>query len=249
MIRRHRASHTLLGTALAGLAAGLAAPPSAAQTLPPPQNVVSLSASASREVAMDWLTVVFSTTREGPDAAGVQAQLKQALDAALAEARKAAQAAQTARAGELTVRTGGFSLHPRYAARGGITGWQGSTELVVEGRDGTAIAQLTGRIQTLSIGRVQWTLSREAREKLEGEVQAQAIANFRDRADATARSFGFAGYTLREVNVSGGEAPGMPAPMMRVQSARAGAPEEALPVEAGKTLVSVTVSGSVQLTR
>lgn len=246
MIRRQRASHTLLGTALAGLAASLAAPHSVAQMLPPPQNVVSLTASASREVAMDWLTVVFSTTREGPDAAGVQGQLKQALDAALAEARKAA---QTSKAGEINVRTGGFSLNPRYAARGGITGWQGGTELVVEGRDSAAIAQLTGRIQTLSIGRVQWSLSREAREKLEGEVQAQAIANFRDRADATARSFGFGSYTLREVNVSGGEAPGIPAPMMRVQSARAGAPEEALPVEAGKTLVSVTVSGSVQLTR
>ena len=53
----------------------------AAQSLPPPsQNVVSLSASASVEVAKDWLTVVFSTTREGPDAAVVQSQLRQALD-------------------------------------------------------------------------------------------------------------------------------------------------------------------------
>jgi predicted secreted protein len=242
MNQRQRAARSALGATFAALA-GLAAQGAAAQLMPPPQNVLALTASASREATLDWLTVVFTTTREGPDAAGVQSQLKQALDAALAEARKAA------RPGELNVRTGGFSLNPRYAARGGITGWQGSTELVVEGRDSTAIAQLTGRIQTLSIGRVQWSLSREAREKLEGEVQAQAIANFRERAEAMARSFGFGSYTLREVNVSGGDAPGMPPPIVRMQAARAAAVEEALPVEAGKTQVSITVSGTVQLAK
>jgi len=55
-----------------------------------PQGVVNLSASASVDVARDLLSITFSTTREGSDAAAVQSQLKQALDAALAEARKAA---------------------------------------------------------------------------------------------------------------------------------------------------------------
>ncbi len=212
-----------------------------AQTLPPPQNVVALAASASTELTMDWLTLVFATTREGQDAAAVQAQLKQALDAALAEARRAA------RPGELAVRTGGFALHPRYGPKGGITGWQGSAELIVEGRDTPAIAQLAGRIQTLTIARVAWSLSREAREKVEAEVAAQAIARFRARADAVAQQFGFAGWTIREVNVGGNEPPpGMPVPMLR--AAAAAAPmAEALPVEAGKAQVSATVSGSVQL--
>lgn len=212
----------------------------AAQALPPPQNVVSLAASASAELTMDWLTLVFSTTREGQDAAAVQAQLKQALDAALAEARRAA------RPGELAVRTGGFALHPRYGSKGGITGWMGSAELIVEGRDTAAISQLAGRIQTLTIARVAWSLSREAREKVEAEVAAQAIARFRARADAVAQQFGFAGWTIREVNVSSNEPPpGMPVPMMRAAAAAPMA--EALPVEAGKAQVSATVGGSVQL--
>ena len=58
--------------------------PALAQTQPPPENVVTLSASAAVDVAQDWLTVVFSTSREGLDAAALQSQLKQALDAALA---------------------------------------------------------------------------------------------------------------------------------------------------------------------
>ena len=76
---------------------------------PPPQGVLGLSASASVEVTKDVLAVTFSTTREGTDANAVQAQLKQALDAALAEAKKAA------RPGQVDVQTGNFSLYPRYA--------------------------------------------------------------------------------------------------------------------------------------
>ncbi|MDH5540886.1 MAG: SIMPL domain-containing protein, partial [Rhizobacter sp.] len=51
-----------------------------------PQGVVHLSTNASIEVTKDLLTVTLSTSRDGQDAATVQAQLKQALDAALAEA-------------------------------------------------------------------------------------------------------------------------------------------------------------------
>jgi len=230
--------------AVAAAAAGAAPADAQAQAGPAqaaPSNVVALSATATMELTMDWLTVVFSTTREGTEAAAVQSQLRQALDAALAEARKAA------KPGEVLVRTGGFSLNPRHGQKGGIVGWQGYAELVVEGRDTTAIAQTMGRIQTLTIGRVGWSLSREAREKLEGEVTAQAIARFRSRADEVARQFGMSGYTVREVNVSGNE-PGAAPPvmMMRTQAAR-GAADESLPVEAGKAQVTATVSGTVQM--
>jgi predicted secreted protein len=210
---------------------------------PPPQGVVSLSASASVEVTKDLLNVVMTTTREGQDAAAVQSQLKQALDAALAEARKAA------RPGQLEVQTGNFSLYPRYASKGGINGWQGSAELVIEGKDMPAIGQLTGRIGTMSIGRVGYGVSRELREKVEGEVTSQAIARYRAKAADYAKLFGYAGYVIREVSVGGSE-PQMvaPAPMLRAKAMSASA-DEALPVEAGKATIVVTANGSVQLTR
>ncbi len=233
---------------LAMLLAGIATSPTAwAQPGPPsaaPQNLVSLSASASVEVQKDWITVVFSTTREGADAAAVQGLLRQALDIALAEARK------IAKPGQVEVQTGAFALYPRYASKPNaapvINGWQGSTELVVEGRDVQAISQLTGRVNTLSIGRVAFSLSREAREKVEGEVAAQAITRFRARAEAVSKQFGFAGYAVREVAVNT-DAPGTVAmPMARAQAMRASS-DEALPVEAGKATVTAQVSGSVQM--
>ncbi len=212
-----------------------------------PQNVVNLSAEASREVAQDLIAITLTATREGADAATVQGQLRQVLDAALAEARKAA------RPGAVEARTGSFNLSPRYAGKPGtapvISGWQGRAELVIEGSDIAAISQLAGRLVGLTVARVGWGLSREARDKVESEVAAQAIGRFKDRAEAHARQFGFASYSLREVSVNGGES-GRPVAetMFRAAAApMAAMADQAQPVEPGKTTVSVTVNGSIQL--
>ncbi len=227
-----------LPAALAALALVASAAAGAAEPAPP-QNVLSMAASATQEVTQDLLMIVLATSREGSDAATVQAQLRQALDTALTEARKAA------RPGQVDVRTGNFSLQPRYTPKGQINGWQGNAELVLEGRDLPALAQLAGKLNTLSIARVGYGLARETREKVEAEVAAQAIARFRARASDYARQFGFAGYSIREVNVGTSDAM-MPVPMLRAR-AMAAAPmsDESLPVEAGKSAVTVQVNGSV----
>jgi predicted secreted protein len=222
---------------------GAGSPAGFAGELPAPQGVVNLQASATAEVARDLLGVTFSVTRDGTDAAVVQSGLKQALDAALAEARKAA------KPGLVDVQTGNFSLFPRYGKQNTISGWNGTAELVIEGRDMAAIAALSARITTMTVARVSYALSRELREKTEGDLVAKAIARYRANAADMARQFGYAGYTLREVSVSSSE-PNLPQPMPRARAMAAAAPmDEALPLEAGKGVVNVVVSGSVQLTK
>ncbi|MDM0040908.1 SIMPL domain-containing protein [Variovorax sp. J22G21] len=207
---------------------------------PPPQNVLQLSASGTVEVQQDLLSMTLSTTRDGTDAAAVQSQLKAALDTALTEARK------TAQPGQLDVRTGNFSLVPRYTREGKINGWQGSTELVLEGRDFPRITQAAGRITTLNVGNVGFALSREQRTKVEVEAQTIAIDAFKQKAGELAKGFGFGGYTLREVSVNSNQGdPGRP--RMMAAQAKSFSSDAAVPVEAGKTSVVVTVSGSVQL--
>lgn len=224
---------------LALAAVGVAAQ---AQTLnvSPPQRVLSLSASASMDVPNDWLTLTFSTTREAGEAGAVQAALRQALDAALAEARK------VARPGQVEVRAGNLSVFPRYNPKGGISGWQGSTELVVEGRDMAAIAQLAPRVTSLTIARVGYSLSREAREQLESEVGARAIERYKQRAAEVTRQFGFNRWNLREVQLST-DAASPPMPVFKARAMAAPAADEALPVEPGRGQVSATVSGSIQM--
>ena len=219
----------------------LAALPVFGQTLAPPLGVANLASSATVEVDRDVLAITLSTSRDGADAAGVQSQLKQALDAALTEARK------VAKPGQVEVRTGQFALSPRYTNKGVASGWQGSTELVVEGRDMPAIAQLTGRITTLTIARVGYQLSRESRETAEAQVTAQAITRFRAQAAAYAKQFGYAGYEIREVHV-GTQQPTPYSPRQTMsRAADASMAAETLPVEAGKGSVTATVNGSVQM--
>lgn len=229
---------------IAACAALMSAGAAMAQNAPwtPPQNVLQLSATGTVEVQQDLLSMTLSTTRDAADAATVQTQLKTALDAALAEAKKNAQP------GLLDVRTGNFSLVPRYTRDGKITGWQGTTELVLEGKDFPRITQTAGRISTLTVGGIGFGLSREQRAKVETEAQTIAIENFKQKAAELARGFGFGGYTLREVSVNASQGGGPIRPrMMAAEASSKLAYDSAVPVEAGKTTVVVNVSGSVQL--
>ena len=225
------------------LSVALAAPLAWSADTPPPQGLVSLSSSATLEVIRDLLSVSLNTTREGADAAVVQSQLKQALDAALTEAKK------VAKPGQVDVQTGNFTISPRYTNKGVSNGWQGSAELVVDGRDMQAIGQLAGRITTLTVNRVGYAISRELREKSEGDVSAQAIGRYRAKAADYAKQFGYSGYAVREVNVSSNEQQPMPRAMLMQAKSMSAASEDALPVEPGKGTVSVNVSGTVQMNR
>jgi predicted secreted protein len=215
--------------------------PAWAQPHEVPANVVSLSASGHLEVPQDWLTVVLGTTKEGADPVTVQNQLKQAVDAALA----AAQA--QARPQQLEVRTGNLRLFPRYGSNGRISGWQGQAELIIEGRDIARIGEVSGRIQSMTVSSMGFSLSRDARLALESQVQAQAIERFRARATEVAKGFGFAGYSLREVSVSSADQPDRPVPRMLAMEAKAAGADMAIPTAAGTATVSVTVSGAIQL--
>lgn len=260
-LQKYAASSVLLAGCLAGLAppSGAQSPgPAQAQLQPQPSsspetaplvppavpaaatrgNVLNLSSQATIEVANDVMTVTYSATREGTDAQAVQIVLKQALDTALAESRRAA------RPGQIDVETGNFSLYPRYTP----PGWQGRADLLTTGKDQQGIARLAGRINTMSVTRVVHSLSREAREKAEAEATAQAVAKFRSRAAELARLFGFADYSIREVNVATNESGGEAA-VIRARMSATTAPlgEAALPAEAGRGAVTVVVSGAVEM--
>lgn len=228
----------------------LAATPALAQNTPTTvlmapaqmQNVLTLSATATIEVSRDVMAVTFSTTKEGSDANAIQNGLKQALDAALSEARK------IAKPGQVDLQAGGFSLSPRYGNKGTINGWQGSTELVVKGKDMEAIAQLVGRINTMTVAGLGYELSRDAREKVEGEVTAEAIARFRAKASDMAQKFGHAGFTIRDVNVSTNEPQSRGRSYERAGLASAMKSDDSMPVEAGKSNVTAQVNGAVIMT-
>lgn len=228
-------SHWIVAGALCA-GAGMAA----AQTLPEPANVLQLSSSGTVEVTQDLLVMTLAVTREGSDAAAVQSQLQQVLDAALATAKRQAQS------GQLDVRTGSFGIYPRNNKEGKITGWQGRAELVLQGRDFDRITRTAAQINGMTVSQTGFGLSREAREKVEGQAQTEAIQSFQAKAKALAQAFGFDRFTVREVNVNSNDMGFSPRVAMMSKGAMA-AEAAPIPVEAGKSQVVVNVSGSVQM--
>lgn len=216
-----------------------------AQPAEPPRNVVQLSATGQVEVDQDWLQMNLSATRDGSDAAAVQKQLQQTVDAAMRSLKPQAQGQQ------MQVRSGSFGVYPRHGSDGKIKGWQGRAEIVVEGNDFARISQAAAQVSGMTVSGMGFGLSKEGRQKVQDQAQLQAIENFKLRATLVAKQFGFSSYTLREVSVNSQD--GFYAP--RMQRANAGVMAastkmemaDPVPVEAGKEQVTVNVSGSVQL--
>ncbi len=234
--------HPLRLCAWATAATLVASMPVHAQSPVAVHNVVQLSASAQQEAPQDWLTVVLTHRAQAADAATVQRQLKNAVDGALRHIRP------RVKEGELEVSSGGFSVQPRHNREGQIIAWQGSADLVVQGRDVARIGATAGDTPGMSVSQMGFSLSRQARQTLEAGMRSEAIARFKASAQQIARDFGFNGYTLREVAVSeGGQDYAMRPRVMMGSEAGMAMSAAPVPAEPGKTLVQVSVSGSVQL--
>ncbi|CAM4177123.1 SIMPL domain-containing protein [Comamonas aquatilis] len=240
--RRRAAAGVLLLSALCSGGTVLAQGTTAVQTAARPMNVLNLQAQGVVEVKQDWLTATLSATKEGRDAAAVQSQLQKAVEAAMTVLRRDAQA------GQLELSSGNFSVSPRYGNNGKMDGWQGRAEIVLQGRDFVRITQAAAKVSEMTLASMGFGLSREAREKVEGEAQAKAIEAFRQRAASISKSFGFTGYSLGEITINSGEGTMRPPYPRMMAMAKAGYADAApVPVEADKAEVTVSVSGSVQM--
>ena len=227
------------------MAVGWTALPAAyAQSMPLLQNVVQLSATGQVEVDQDWLQMNLAATHDGSDAAAVQKQLQQTVDAAMRSLKPQAQGQA------MQVRSGSFGVYPRHGNDGKIKGWQGRAEVVVEGNDFARISQAAAQVGGMTVSSMGFGLSKEGRIKVQDQAQAMAVDAFKQRAAVLAKQFGFVGYSLREVSVNSQD--GFYAPRMQRTNAPMAASmkmemAEPVPAEAGKEQVTVNVSGSVQL--
>ncbi|TSE31846.1 hypothetical protein Tther_00357 [Tepidimonas thermarum] len=203
-------------------------------------HVVHLSAQAEQRLPQDWITVTVVARHQAPDAAAVQAHLQRTLEQALARARP------QERPGRLEVASGDFQVQPRYGRDGQWSGWQGSAELRLQGRDLAGVAALAAELPGMAVTGVQMSLSREAARQAEAALRQQAIEAFRQQAADVARAFGFAAWELREVRIDAAVPGPQPRPLLRAMAASAETASP-LPVDPGQAVVQVTVAGSVRL--
>ncbi|MEM5427459.1 SIMPL domain-containing protein [Cupriavidus oxalaticus] len=205
-----------------------------------PSGVLSLSAQAVSEVPTDIVHLTLAAEQEGAEPAAISTALSTRTQAVLAQAK---------RTQGVTAESGGFTIHPSTDRNGRISTWRGRSEVILKSRDFSAVSKLAGELASqMQVQNIAFSLSREAREAAEAKLAEQAVASFRNKAQSTTKLFGYNSYTIREVNVS--ESGVVPPPMPRMYGAAKAMMADAavpVPVEGGKTQVTVSVNGSVQM--
>lgn len=198
---------------------------------------LQLQAAARSEVANDEMVVSLAAERRGPEVGPLNTAVLSQLNAAIVQAKSMP---------GIEARLGGVMTQPNWSDNR-QDGWLVRGEVILDSTNREALAKLAGRLaKTLQLAGVQFRLSSMRRVQEENALIEEAAGNFRSKADAAAKAFGFSGYTLRELSLQPQN--GMPPPFQPMTSMRAATAEAVpVPVEGGRSEIVVTVSGTVEL--
>ncbi|MGE5169208.1 MAG: SIMPL domain-containing protein [Rudaea sp.] len=208
------------------------------EAVPTPQPVITVTASASTDVANDRMHALLRA--EADDADPVRAA--DAVNARMARALSRAKAVPGVEA-----RSAGYSSYqisePNRPPR-----WRVSQSLALEGADFAALSALVSQLQGtdgLLLSSLNFSVGADARRAADDALAQEAIKRWQARARIAARAFGAAGYRTGRVTVQTNDY-ARPQPMFKAGMAAAAAP---VSVEGGTTELTVSVSGEAILER
>lgn len=198
--------------------------------------VVELSAEASRPATNDLIRATVAAEASG----NTPAELAKQVNSLTAEALKTAKTYPA-----VTTQSSGATSAPIYAKGGKIESWRMRSELALESSDSAALSELLGRLQqNLGVSSLTMQPSAATRKKAEDRAMIDAIGAFKARAGVIAEAMGKTyRITQLSVNTSGRIAQPMVRGALRAMAADA----VPMPVEAGESQVTATVSGQIEL--
>lgn len=216
--------------------------PATAQTTlveaPPPHPVITITASASNEVANDRMTAVLRAEADGADATQAASAVNSRMARALSQAKAVS---------GVDARTAGYSSYQISEPNRPIL-WRVSQSLALESSDFFALSALVSKLQGnehLLLSGLSFAVSPAKRRAAEDALTAQAIRNWQQRAQAAAQAFGATAFRTGRVTVQTNDH-GRPQPMFKAGGVAAASPAP-VSVEGGTTDVTVTVSGEAIL--
>ena len=225
----------------AGLTLALCAAPALAQTpdIATTSPLVELSARATGTAANDLAsaTAYAEHTAATPQAAA--AEVNQRLAAAFEAAKKHP---------AIKAQNADVSTYPVYNSAGSkVTGWRMRAGIALESSDTTALATLLGELQqTLSVGNLTLRPAPHTYDVAADAIATQAIAAFQARAKNVAAALS-SDYRIKTLSLDYGSGPSIQPPFLRARAMSAESSPVDMPVEAGESAITVTVSGSIEL--
>jgi predicted secreted protein len=204
-----------------------------------PASMVTVTASANANVANDRAQAWLRAESENASAAAASNDVNARIAKALGRIKALA---------GVTAQTSGYSTQ-QIAERGKPTRWRVVQTVSLEGSDFAAIAALITQLQDedgLLLSGIAFTVSEAKRRATEDELTQQALASWRTRAQNAARGLGFGGWRPGHITVSTNDF-GRPQPFARGGVSAMSAAPAPVPLEAGVTEVTVTVTGDAVL--
>jgi predicted secreted protein len=200
-------------------------------------NRVQLQAQQLESVSNDTMHVSMNTFAEARDPAGLASRINEDMAWALEIAKRQA---------DVTVGTGGYRTYPVYKDNA-LKGWRGEQSLELEGRDSRVISRLVGELQDkLQVSSMSFSVSDEKRTGIENRLISRALDAFKARAAIVVDNLHATGYRIVDISIgTSSQRPPVPYPVAAMAAPMRA--ESRVAVEAGESDISVTVSGTIEL--
>ena len=199
-------------------------------------NTVNLQAQAEREIPNDQMIVLLATEHEGSDTASLAAKINSDMQWAL-EIIKKYPAVES--------QTKSYQTYPTYRKQVVIS-WRASQQIEIKSENIAALTELVGKVQEkLQVKQMSFNPTRETRVRFENELLEEAMQAFLARVEIVKKHMPVKNHRIINLNINTG---GYRPPVIHAQRAMMKSMEmaSAPSVEAGKSKITVTVSGSVQ---
>lgn len=201
-------------------------------------TTIDLAADASLPAANDMVSATVYAEASGSN----PAELARRVNQEIAEALKLIKSQPA-----ISAKSGQQHTYPVYGQNQKIDNWRMRSEIILESKDQAGVSELLGKLQQmrLAVGNLLQQPSPATRLAAEDAATRAAIRAFQERAKLVAEVFGKP-YRIKQLNVQQSGA-NPPMPMFRASRAAMKAEAEPLPIEAGESLVTTTISGQIEL--
>lgn len=208
----------------------------------PQYNMVSLQASASRQVSNDEMSAVLSIEKSHKAPNELANQVNQALNFAKNTAKKYP---------SVQFKTGQQQTYPIYEQNNRkLKEWRNQSSVVLESQDFEAMSKLIAELQSqFQLEDMSFSVSEQQRKKVEDELLAEVSKNFQSRASIIRQAWNKVGYDLVNFNVDL-QHNYHAVPMMamasdaREQRAKSVSVQD---VSAGESKITINAHGQIQL--
>jgi predicted secreted protein len=201
---------------------------------------LTLDAQSKALISNDEMQITFAIEREGSDLAAMNQAVLQALNGAIADAKKA---------DGVKAKLGSIYTNPNWTPQGKPNGYRVRGEVSLNSQNFAAISSLSGQLsQRLQLAGVNFRLSDETKTNAERQLIRSAAAAFRAKAQEAAVALGFKGFEMKDINLNNaGNVIVRQQSMMKTDRSLSASSAAPLPSEGGESEVIVTFSGTVNL--